>query len=104
MIAFLDRREQRAVVADLGAGRPSKERPAGMVTAMSVGATSLTLLLDPICTLASPRVAPALNSGLLCHALKPHCISLTNSSIRLLKLPSPATTMIRRRPFCAPTR
>ena len=76
-------------------------RPAATVTARSRGATSGTSPLLPIWTLAFPTVAPDLNKGLAVQALKPHWISRVDSWTRPFQLSRPATTSIRRRPFCS---
>ena len=44
---------------------------------------------------------PPGTSGFACQASKPHCISRVDSSTRALQLSRPATTSIRRRPFCS---
>ena len=42
-----------------------------------------------------------LNKGFACHAPKPHWISRVDSCTRAFQLGRPATTSIRRRPFCS---
>ena len=100
MLALGDRRLDRPLVADLhrtDLGQHARRDGDRQVARRDQATSLVAAQLD----LARADTVPALNSGLACQALKPHCISRTDSSIRWLKLSRPATTMISRRPFCS---